>query len=210
MPVLEGGLVTGLTAEEVQQLVVTLPTFQQTPQATVRCVGRYRDIRRELWMPSTLMRMHMEKLVGIYKPDITTSRSLDGVYVDGISITCGNPRKHVWTYAVGLSDDNNYPYCNCPCAKTPGPDPPPFVGSHYHCEAGDTGTYVHATLYSSDPLWDGAGCLSENSCCYDAGLPWFFRQFPVTTTGDIEVRICRDQGFADEGVAVEQLQLYVQ
>ena len=36
-----------------------------------------------------------------YKPD-TTSRSLDGVYVDGISITFGNPRKHVWTYAVGL------------------------------------------------------------------------------------------------------------
>ena len=147
-----------------------------------------------------------------YTPDTTTSRSLDGVYVDGISITSGNPRKHVWTYAVGLSDDHNYPQLNCPCAKTPGPDPPAFVGSHYHCEAGNTGTYggEHATLYSSDPLWDGAGCLSENSCCYDAGLPWFFRQFPVTTTGDIEVRICRDQVFADEGVAVEQLQLYVQ
>ena len=148
--------------------------------------------------------------VSAYKPDTTTSRSLDGVYVDGISITCGSPRKHVWTYAVGLSDDYNYPQFNCPCAKTPGPDPPTFVGSHYHCEAGDTGTYVHAPLYSSDPLWDGAGCLSENSCCYDAGLPWFFRQFPVTTNGDIEVRICRDQVFADEGVAVEQLQLYVQ
>ena len=145
-----------------------------------------------------------------YKPDTTTSRSLDGVYVDGISITSGNPRKHVWTYAVGLSDDYNYPYYNCPCAKTPGPDPPTFVGSHYHCESGDTGRYQSAPLYSGDPLWDGAGCLSENSCCYDAGMPWFFRQFPVTTTGDIEVRICHDQRFTDEGVAVEQLQLYVQ
>ena len=147
-----------------------------------------------------------------YTPDTTTSRSLDGVYVDGISITSGNPRKHVWTYAVGLSDDHNYPQLNCPCAKYPGPDPPTFVGSHYYCEAGNTGTYggEHATLYSGDLLWDGAGCLSDNSCCYDAGLPWFFRQFPVTTTGDIEVRICRDQVFADEGVAVEQLQLYVQ
>ena len=147
-----------------------------------------------------------------YTPDTTTSRSLDGVYVDGISITSGNPHKHVWTNAVGLSDDGNYPCCNCPCAKTPGPGPPPFVGSHYHCEAGNTGTFSGetATFYNSDPLWDGAGCLPENSCCYDAGLPWFFRQFPVNTTGDIEVRICYDQVFADEGVAVEQLQLYVQ
>ena len=116
----------------------------------------------------------------------------------------------MWTYAVGLSDDYNYPHYNCPCAKNPGPDPPTFVGSHYYCESGDTGTFELTPLYNSDPLWDGAGCLSENSCCYDAGLPWFFRQFPVTTTGDIEVRICRDQAFADEGVAVEQLQLYVQ
>ena len=31
--------------------------------------------------------------------------SLDTRYVEGISITLGNPRKHVWTYAVGLSDN---------------------------------------------------------------------------------------------------------
>ena len=149
------------------------------------------------------------KVSKVYYPDII-SRSLDGVYVDGISITTGNPRKHVWTYAVGLSDDYNYTHADCPCAKYPGPDPPTYVGSHYYCESGNTGTYSHSKLYNNDALWDGAGCLSENSCCYDAGMPWFFRQFPTTTTGDIEVRICRDQAFTDEGIAVEQLQLYVQ
>ena len=155
--------------------------------------------------------VYAHRKVGGYLP-VTASRSLDGVYVDGISITTGNPRKHVWTYAVGLSDDYNYQYNNCPCAKYPGPDPPTYVGSHYYCESGNTGTYFGKTgkLYSNDLLWDGAGCRSENSCCYDAGMPWFFRQFPTTTTGDIEVRICRDQAFADEGVVVEQLQLYVQ
>ena len=56
-----------ITAEEVQQLVVTLFTFQQTPQATVRCVGKYEDLRKELWMPSTLMHMHMERLIGIHQ-----------------------------------------------------------------------------------------------------------------------------------------------
>ena len=142
----------------------------------------------------------------------SSSRSLDGVYVDGISITSGNPRKHVWTYAVGLSDDYNYPLNNCPCAKYPGPDPPAYISNHYYCESGNTGTYTneHTRLYSDDSLWDGAGCLSENSCCYDAGMPWFFRQFPTPTTGDLEVRICHDSNFGDQNVVVEQLQLYIQ
>ena len=144
-----------------------------------------------------------------YRPK-TSSRSLDGVYVDGISITYGNPRKHVWTYAVGASDDYNYTQTNCPCAKYPGPDPPTYVGTHYYCESGNTGGTEHHELYSNDTLWDGAGCGPENSCCYDAGMPWFFRQFPTTTTGDIEVRICNDEGFSNEAVAVEQIQLYVQ
>ena len=145
-----------------------------------------------------------------YTPNITTSRSLDGIYVDGISIASGNPRKHVWTYAVGLSDDENHTTVNCPCAKYPGPDPPTYVGNYYYCESGNTGVHHANVLYDEDPLWDGAGCGPENSCCYDAGMPWFFRQFPASTTGDIEVRICYDEGFNNEAVAVEQVQLYIQ
>jgi len=59
-------------------------------------------------------------------PDAFENRSpsIDNGYVDGISITLGSPRKHVWTYAAGLSDDYNYPTHNCPCAKIPGPSPP--------------------------------------------------------------------------------------
>ena len=135
-----------------------------------------------------------------YRP-VTASRSLDGVYVDGISITSGNPRKHVWTYAVGWSDNRNiHVYGNCPCAKTPGLNPPAYVGNHYYCESGNI----------NDTLWDGVGCPPENSCCYVAGMPWFFRQFPTTTTGDIEVRICSDESFSNEAVVVEQIQIYVQ
>ena len=40
IPVLVDGLATTLTVQEVHQLVVTLLTFQQTPQATVRCMGK--------------------------------------------------------------------------------------------------------------------------------------------------------------------------
>ena len=116
----------------------------------------------------------------------------------------------MWTYAVGLSDDLDSPDLNCPCAKYPSSDPPTFVDSHYYCASGNTGTNIGkaARLFSSDPLWDGAGCGTENSCCYDAGMPWFFRQFPTTTTGYIEVRICYDKTFNNEAVVVEQIQLY--
>ncbi|XP_065901870.1 uncharacterized protein [Dysidea avara] len=148
-----------------------------------------------------------------YRPTVTVSTSLDGVYVEGVSITYGNPRKHIWTYAVGLSEDYNYKYYNCPCAKYPGPTPPPYIGNDYYCESGNTGVYdreLH-TLYSQDPLWDGYNCPSENNCCNRPGMPWFFRQLPVKESApSIEVRICNDQGFNDESAAIEQLQLYIQ
>ena len=42
---------------------------------------------------------------------------IDSYYVDGISITRGNPRQHIWTYAFGS------------CRS-----PPSFVGTHYNCQ----------------------------------------------------------------------------
>ncbi|XP_065913690.1 uncharacterized protein [Dysidea avara] len=149
------------------------------------------------------------RFTGTYQPD-TASRSLDGVYVDGISVTLGSPRKHLWTYAVGLSDAFNYTPYNCPCAKYPGPDPPSFVHDHYYCESGNNGSSNPNKLYTEDPLWDGAGCPPENSCCYQPSMPWFYRQLPKAENGNIEVRMCRDQHVHVEDVTVEQIELYVQ
>ena len=92
-------------------------------------------------------------------------QSIDGHYVEGISITLGSPCKHVWTYAAGLSDDHDYPDWNCPCATIPDPSPPAFVGNDYYCESGDVGTLNDNDYYLSDPLWDGSGCGSGNGCC---------------------------------------------
>ena len=73
-------------------------------------------------------------------------QSTDDYYVDGISITLGSPHKHVWTYAVGLNDDDdNGGCCNCPCATHPGPPPSAFVGNDYYCESGDVGAIDSTT-----------------------------------------------------------------
>ena len=136
------------------------------------------------------------------------SLSIDGIYVDGISITLGSPRKHVWTYVNGVSDDRSDAN-SCPCATHPGPSPPAFVGNDYYCESGDVGTTDRNTYYLSDPLWDGTGCTSGNSCCAQIGMPWFYRKLPVCVAEDFEVRICKDSPHSDEDIAVEKLELYV-
>ena len=56
-------------------------------------------------------------------------------YFEGLSLTHGSPRQHVWTYAVGLSDSGSHPH-DCPCVLTGGQNPKSFVGSHYYCESG--------------------------------------------------------------------------
>ena len=147
---------------------------------------------------------------GFYSTKYDT-KSINDHYVDGLSITLGNPRKHVWTYAVGASDEYNYLYNNCPCAPTPGPDPPAFVGDYYYCESGNTGTVSTSEYYTSDMLWDGYGCHhANNNCCTNPDMPWFFRQFSRSMQDYLEARICTDMGFSDEDTLVESIELYIQ
>ena len=139
------------------------------------------------------------------------TKSIDDHYVTGLSITLGNPRKHVWTYAVGLSDDNNYPAFNCPCAATPGLDPPAFVGDHYYCESGNTGTYSANEYYTSDMLWDGYGCHhANNNCCTNPDMPWFFQQFSRSMQDYLEARICHIDSFSNDDILVENIEMYIQ
>ena len=135
-------------------------------------------------------------------------QSIDDFYVDGISITLGSPRKHVWTYVAGLSDDYDYKGHNCPCATYPGPSPPAFVGNDYYCESGNVGT-AGALYYLSDPMWDGSGCGSGNGCCAQIGMPWFHRKLQMTMTDNFEIRICKDEIHSNEDIAVEKVELFV-
>ncbi|XP_065907250.1 uncharacterized protein [Dysidea avara] len=141
--------------------------------------------------------------------------SINGPYLDGVSITVGGDeeRKHVWSYAAGFTKTyNDDPYkTNCPCAKFPGDDPPIFVKDHYYCESGASSYRPGLTqFFGSDPLWDGKGCTHGDNCCSTLGAPWFHRQFTQAEKGPIEVRICRDEGYDNEAILVEQVELYVQ
>ena len=134
--------------------------------------------------------------------------SIDDPYVDGLSITYDTtPRRHLWTYAAGYleSGTSGSVAADCPCAAANGEQPPSFVGNHYYCEAAKGQQRWH----TDDPLWDGDGCPSGNTCCDPPNLPWFNRIIDPPSTADIELRVCRDEATTNEDVAVELFELYV-
>lgn len=137
--------------------------------------------------------------------------TIDGLYVDGVSLTHGNPRTHIWTFAAGLLENGDNDVNNhhrCPCDN--GQDPPVFVGNNYFCETGDhERTHNLTKFFKDDPLWDGHNCV-ESTCCRFNSPPWFTVILPKPTTDDIEVRICGDQSTGDEDTPIALLEIYVQ
>ena len=116
--------------------------------------------------------------------------TINNAYVDGLSITRGSPRKHIWTYAAGIG--------GCRCAKG---SEPAFVGKDSYCERGDT-TKGGNRIVWEDPLWDGERCTN---CCQG---PWFHKEVPPTTD-NIEVRWCCDQGRGDEDFYTDIVEIWV-
>ena len=69
----------------------------------------------------------------ISNPDTFIGGSIDGYYLDGISITHGFPRQHIWSFVGGVDEGNNHPGSVCPCVtgSTSGTRIPSFVDQNY-------------------------------------------------------------------------------
>ena len=80
--------------------------------------------------------------------------SINDPYVDGVSITYGSSRKHIWSYAAGVSESySGSQQLTCPCSLHGGAPAPSFVRDHYYCESGTTiDGYNAGAYYTSDPL----------------------------------------------------------
>ena len=145
---------------------------------------------------------------GFYHHTLTNKR-IDGPYANGILITQGSPRKHIWSYVAGASGANDHRIC--PCARSipniTSSDVPNFVGNHYYCESGHKEANHYGGVIWEDPLWDGQGCPnSGNQCCNRYG--WFHRQVQASSEY-IELRICADQGIHNEDVPIDQFEIWV-
>uniref|UniRef100_A0A1X7T0A0 Fibrinogen C-terminal domain-containing protein n=1 Tax=Amphimedon queenslandica TaxID=400682 RepID=A0A1X7T0A0_AMPQE len=145
---------------------------------------------------------------------------INSYYVDGVSITRGSPRQHVWTLMAGLNEASFYAGTNdgrynCPCSQGSPQNSTlqSFIGNDYFCESGNPSTDGTSLpiLYTSDPLWDGKGCNGfEGVCCTSRpSLPWFNKMLNTTTTDYLELRVCGQESLINEDVPVSFYELYV-
>ena len=137
--------------------------------------------------------------------------TIDSPFVDGgVTITRGsNPRKHIWSFPCGETQVKTTTH-DCPCNN--GNEAvlvPPWVGEDYFCDSGSM-DQSPGRWYTSDPLWDGAGCGSTTSCCEFNSPPWFCKQLDEPTSDDVEIRLCGDEGPSNENTPLEIIEIYVQ
>ena len=140
-------------------------------------------------------------------------QSINDSYVDGISITLGNPRKHVWTYTsywYEMHNDSNFDVCLCQRSSSNYYSRvSSFVGSDYYCETAFATETGSRRIAWENPLWDGAGsaCGNEGRCCATFG--WFHKTVSPSTSDHIEVRWCADQDRGNEDVLTELVEIWV-
>ena len=135
--------------------------------------------------------------------------TIDDGFVDGVILTHGHgPRKHIWTFAAARDELTR----ECPCIHVSGVEAfavPPYIGSDYFCDTASEGAAHNHRFYPDDPLWDGEGCGPLNTCCSFNNPPWFMKELSSSTTDDIEMRLCANQGRSNEDITVEIVELYV-
>lgn len=134
-------------------------------------------------------------------------------YVDGVSITHGSQRQHIFTFAAATSETDFFQGIDaaCPCIAPSHSFQGTirsFVGNDYYCETGNRAN-PQPQFYFDDPLWDGKGCTGENECC-ERGGPWFCKDLGGETSDDIDLRLCGNDPGPRDDVVLEQIELYVQ
>ena len=146
----------------------------------------------------------------------TASKTPDDLYAEGISITHGpSPRRHLWTYAVGLnanSDRNAHYQCPCTVIGTSN-NVPTFLGNDYFCDSANPSrnSWINGNLYS-DRLWDNSGpsCVSGSTCCDNPEQPWFKKKLAQPASEDVEMRWCGNESpVSNEATATTRVELYI-
>ena len=165
---------------------------------------------------------------------VGTGAVINSLYVDGLSITYGFPREHVWTYAVGASKNPLFGGSggNCPCDD--GQPQPHFVGENMYCDSGHQSSNTaqieayddNYSLYTdihNHTLWKapcGKGIM--NTCCGESGItedvkpPWFhrsgFKKLSEKTglnMAKFEAALCTHEVDMQEGALITAFELYI-
>ena len=140
--------------------------------------------------------------------------SIDSWYLEGISLTHGSPRQHIWSFAATPSETYQVTPTDpslCPCSNSAVIySTPLFVGNDYFCETANSQSCCpKGTFFTNNLLWDGQGCGAASTCCSYNTPPWFYKRLPAATSDDIEVRICSNMGTNDDDTPFNVMEIYV-
>ena len=136
--------------------------------------------------------------------------SIEREFLDGIVLTYGAPRCHIWSFVGGKSQYETGKYA-CPCNIGFIGTVPPYVNNDYFCDSGHRYSNEPPLIhFINDPLWDGEGCVEGNGCCQLNSPPWFCKDLPQSTTEDIELRLCLDERTSNEDTPFEVVEVYVE
>ena len=141
----------------------------------------------------------------VHNSSITTQ------YVDGVSVTHGSLKHHIWTFAAA-NDELRADQWRCPCSRCDRNFTgrvPSYVGNDYFCDSGTLLFPNPSQAYTTNPIWDGNGCADTSTCCKFNSPPWFCKKLPQPTSDNIELRVCRDQLNVDEDIHISLIEIYI-
>ena len=140
-----------------------------------------------------------------------SNRGINSVYLDGVSITRGSPRTHVWSLAAGHTERTTSAAA-CPCNRGASKSslPPAFVGRNYYCESAWGKSLAPANrILTGDPLWDGKKMRRRETSCRVFMMPWFRRDIGSVTKDNIEMRLCTDEPASNENIGIGRYAIFV-
>ena len=140
-----------------------------------------------------------------------------GFYGEGISVTHGSSKSHLWSYIMGSRYPSRSYYGssgNCPC-NTYGSTSSAIsqVGTNYYCDSGvqSNSNPSSSTLYTSyGVLWSRSSiCRSYSTCCNDPDQPWFKATTNTSTNDNVDLNWCASSSVGDEEAATTDVLLYI-
>lgn len=138
-------------------------------------------------------------------PDaFTTLADVEAAYVDGVAITRGAPRRHLFTYVAGRGDglDTEAGSESCPCLG--GLAAHAFVQGAYRCDTAPRPAEA-AVWNLDDPLWNVEDALDD--ACAIGSVEHFLAVEQEESDDDVEVRVMTNSG--GEDIALTAVELYV-
>lgn len=132
--------------------------------------------------------------------------------MDGLAITAGSPRRHLYTLAQGTSEVfGDSVNASCPCDD--GIDPPAFVGADYRCEepqeSAEPGNTNNRYFDLGDPLFDGLGIEDESCMGAPESRSGDFVRSVAPSADAIELRLMHTEDSNNEDTAITFLEIWV-